>query len=118
MEESGGAKDVRDWVFLDDAQYQGYIFKCERLNCPIERGDVKWVLHMVSGDIVILQESKIEDISHPITISLKGHHRVQQLFLMLVGRSKGIVTIWDPQSFQLLDLRIGSFSSYCKFKSL
>jgi len=40
------------------------------------------------------------------------------LYLPSVGCSGGIIVIWDPQVLELGDSRIGSFSVYCKFKSL
>ena len=35
-----------------------------------------------------------------------------------MGRSKGIIVIWDPQVLDLTDSHIRSFSFFCKFKSL
>ena len=40
------------------------------------------------------------------------------LYLPSVGRSGGIIVIWDPQVLELGESRIGSFSVCCRFKSL
>ena len=32
------------------------------LNCPVKRGDVKWVLRKFACDVAILQESKMEEV--------------------------------------------------------
>ena len=87
------------------------------LNCPLKRGDVRWVLRRFSCDIAILQKSNMGDIGHPI-ISIWGRCLVKWLFLLSGGRSGGIITIWYSQTFELLDLGIGSSSVYCKFKLL
>jgi len=89
-----------------------------RLNCPNKRGDVKWVLRTFACDVAILQESKLEVGSCLIAISLWGRRPIELLYLPSVGRSGGIIVIWDPQVLELDDSRIGSFSVCCKFKSL
>jgi len=76
------------------------------------------VLQRFSCDIAILQESKMEDVSHPTAISLQGCRPVKWLCLSSMGRPGGIITIWDPQTLELMYKRIGSFSVCCKFKSL
>jgi len=45
----------------------------------------------------------------PIAVRLWGRRPMKWLFLVSVGRSGGIVTIWDPQTVELLDSKIGSF---------
>ena len=47
-----------------------------------------------------------------------GCQPIEWLYLPSVGRSGGIIVIWDPQVVELGDSRIGSFSICCKFKSL
>ena len=39
-------------------------------NCPNKRRDAIWVLRNFCCDIAILQESKMEEVNHPIAISL------------------------------------------------
>jgi len=86
------------------------------LNCPVKRGDVKWVLRRFACDVAILQETKMEEIGRDVVVSLWGRRRVQWLFLPSVGRSGGIIIMWDPQVLEIEDSRIGRFSVCCKFK--
>jgi len=69
-------------------------------------------------DVAILQESKLEVVSRPLAISLWGRRPIEWLYLPSVGRSGGIIVIWDPQVWELDDSRIGSFSVCSRFKSL
>ena len=80
--------------------------------------DVKWVLRTFACDVAILQESKLEVVSRPLAISLWGRRPIEWLYLPSVGRSGGIIVIWDPQVLELCESRIGSFSVYCRFKSM
>jgi len=76
------------------------------------------VLRKFACDVAILQESKLEVVGCPVVVSLWGRRQVLWPFLPSVGRSAGIIIIWDPQFFELEDFKIGSFSVCCKFKSL
>jgi len=60
----------------------------------------------------------MEVISRSIAISLWGRHLVEQIHLPSMGRSGGIIILWNPKILELVDSRIGSFSVSCKFKSL
>jgi len=73
---------------------------------------------LVNCDVAILQESKMEEVGCDVVVSLSGQHRVQWLFLPSVGRSGGIIIMWDPQVLEIEDSRIGCFSMCCKFKSM
>jgi len=63
------------------------------LNCPNKRGDVKWVLRNYRCDIAILQESKMEEVDHPVAISLWGSRSMDWLALPSRGRAGGIIVI-------------------------
>lgn len=69
------------------------------------------VLHTFSCDIAILQESKMEGVSHHIVVSSWGHHQVQWpfLFWQAVDHWGGIIVIWDPQVLKLINCRMGLF---------
>jgi len=88
------------------------------LNCLDKRGKVKWVLRRNSCDVAILQESKMEVVPRSIVVSLWGRRPVEWIQLPSVGRSGGIIILWDPQILELLDSCIRSFSLCCKFKLL
>ena len=85
------------------------------LNCPINRGHVRQVLQNYFCDIAILQESKMEDVNNPIAIRLWGRRPVDWIFLPSIGRSEGIIVIWNTQVLELVDPKIGSYTVYCKF---
>jgi len=79
-------------------------------------------LRRFSCDVAFLQESKMEVVSLPIAISLWGRRPLEWLYLPSMGRSGGLVVIWDPQvlgaCLELADSHIGLFSVWCKFKSM
>jgi len=87
-------------------------------NCPNKRGDIKRVLRTFACDVTILQESKLEVVSRPLAISLWGRRPIEWLYLPSVGRSRGIIVIWDPQVLELGESRIGSFPVCSRFQSL
>ena len=60
----------------------------------------------------------MEDVSCPIAIGIWVRCLVNWLSLPSVGCSGGIITIWDPQTFELLDSSLGSFLCVVRFKSL
>ena len=60
----------------------------------------------------------MEVVGHSVVVSLWGCRQVQWLFLPSVGRSGGIIIMWDPQVLEIEDSCIGSFSVCCKFKSM
>jgi len=60
----------------------------------------------------------MEVVTRSIAISLWGRRPVEWIHLPLLGRSGGIIILWDPQILELVDSCIGSFSVCCKFKSL
>jgi len=77
--ESVGDAVDRDRLFSDGANVNVLAWNVTGLNCPNNRGDVKWVLRTFACDVAILQESKLEVVSHPIAISLWGHRRFEWL---------------------------------------
>ena len=76
------------------------------------------MLRTFGCDVAILQESKLEVVSRSIAVSLWGRRPIEWRYLPSVGRSGGIIVIWDPEVLELGDSRIGSFSVCCKFRSL
>uniref|UniRef100_A0A7C8YQP7 Endonuclease/exonuclease/phosphatase domain-containing protein n=1 Tax=Opuntia streptacantha TaxID=393608 RepID=A0A7C8YQP7_OPUST len=88
------------------------------LNCPNKSGDVKWVLRNFRCDIAILQETKMEEVNFSTAFSLWGRRSVDWLVLPSVGRSGGIVFIWDDQVLELVDSKVGTYAICGKFKSL
>ena len=76
------------------------------------------MLRKFAYDVAILQESKMEEVDRAIVVSLWGRRRVEWRFLPSVGRSGGIIILWDSQVLELEDSSIGCFSVCCRFKSL
>jgi len=54
------------------------------LNCPVKRGDVKWVLRKYACDVAILQESKMEEVGRDVVVSL----------WVVAEQSGGICHLW------------------------
>ena len=50
-------------------------------------------------DVAILVESKLEELNKNIALSLWSHRPFDWLFLPSVGRSGGIIVIWDPPAY-------------------
>ena len=69
-------------------------------------------------DIVILQKTKMEEVNLFMAFSLWGRRSVDWLVLPSVGRSGGIVIIWDDQALELIDSKRGTYATCGKFKSL
>jgi len=63
------------------------------LNCPIKRGNVKWVIRRFSYDVAILLESKLKEISRHITLSRWGRRSFGWIFHPFVGCFGGIVIV-------------------------
>jgi len=70
------------------------------LNFPNKRRDVKWVLRKYCCDAAILVESKLEEINRNIALSFWGGRPFDWIFPPLVGRSGGIIVIWDTQALE------------------
>jgi len=71
------------------------------------------VLRRFSCDSAILLESKLEEISRHITLSLWGGRPFDGLFRPYVGRSRGFIIILNSQALKLIDSRIGLFLYVC-----
>ena len=56
-------------------------------------------------DIAILQETKMEEVTFSTAISRWGRRSVDWMVLPSVGRSGGIVIIWDDQALESIDYR-------------
>ena len=88
------------------------------LNCPFKRGSVVWVLRRYLCDVAILLESKLEEVDDQVILSLWSRCQVKWLFLPSIGRSLGIIIIFDFQVFELVDYRIGVYFSCCNLRSM
>ena len=87
------------------------------LIAPI-RGGCQVATSKFGCDIVILQESEMEDVNRPVVFDLWGRRSMDWLALPFVGRSGGIIVIWDNQIVKLVDSKVGTYAVYIKFKSL
>ena len=88
------------------------------VNCPNKRGVVNCLLRKFRCDIAILQESKMEEVNHPVVFDLWGRRSMDWLALPSVGHSGGIIVIWDDQIVELVDSKVGTYAVCIKFKSL
>jgi len=60
----------------------------------------------------------MEEVNLFTAISLWGRRFVDWVVLLPVGRSGGIVIIWDDQALELIDSKVGMYAICGKFKSL
>lgn len=82
-----------------------------------KRGVIKEVLRSIGPDIVILQETKKERLDDKVVGSLwKSRHR-SWVALPSLGRSGGIVIIWDSRAVKVTECMIGNFSVTIKIEA-
>ena len=86
------------------------------LNDREKRSRVHNSLRMWKGDVVCLQETKMETISTGVVRSIWGSPFVGWDFQAAEGASGGMLLMWDKRVMEQLDVAKGEFTLSCKFK--
>jgi len=61
-------------------------------------------------DLVCLQETESEEVSCSVVRSLWGNYSVDFSFLKAEGASRGIIVMWDKNTFNFVSFSQGDFS--------
>ena len=86
------------------------------LNDREKRRRVLNSLRLWKGDVVCLQETKMESISTGVVRSIWGSPFVGWDFQAVEGASGGMLLMWDKRVVEQLDAVKGVFTLLCKFK--
>ncbi|KAG6666005.1 hypothetical protein CIPAW_01G000700 [Carya illinoinensis] len=89
-----------------------------RLNKQAKRLQVRNFLRQWQGDIICLQETKLELITRQIVRSLWRGHHVGWSYLPSKGASGGILIMFDKRVVERLEHCVGDFSVACFFVNI
>jgi hypothetical protein len=88
------------------------------LNNPRKREVVKNLLRDWKGDVVCLQETKLDLLDLKTIKSLWGNSYVGWEVLNAINTVGEILLMWDKRVLEKTDLYIGEFFVFCQWKSL
>jgi exonuclease III len=88
------------------------------LNCKIKRSQIKNALKLWKGEVICLQETKLENISRSVVRSLWSNRFADWKFLESEGASGGVLIMWDKRVAEVQDCVKGQFTISCKFKNV
>jgi exonuclease III len=88
------------------------------LNCRLKRSQIKNALKLWKGEVICLQETKLENISRSVVRSLWSNRFADWKFLESEGASGGILLMWDNRVTEVQDCVKGQFSISCRFKNV
>uniref|UniRef100_A0A2N9HB65 Reverse transcriptase domain-containing protein n=1 Tax=Fagus sylvatica TaxID=28930 RepID=A0A2N9HB65_FAGSY len=79
---------------------------------------IKNVLKLWKGEVVCLQETKLESISRSVVQSLWSNRFADWKYLESEGASGGVLIMWDKRVAEVQDCVKGQFSISCRFKNV
>ncbi|KAF5461248.1 hypothetical protein F2P56_021060 [Juglans regia] len=88
------------------------------LHDPNKRLQVRNLLRQWKGDIICLQETKLEDISRQIVRSLWRGQHVGWSFLPSNGASGGVLVMFDTRVVERVEECVGDFTVACSFVNI
>uniref|UniRef100_A0A2N9HSR5 Reverse transcriptase domain-containing protein n=1 Tax=Fagus sylvatica TaxID=28930 RepID=A0A2N9HSR5_FAGSY len=84
----------------------------------LKRSQIKNALKLWKGEVICLQETKLENISRSVVRSLWSNRFADWKFLESEGASGGILLMWDNRVTEVQDCVKGQFSISCRFKNV
>jgi hypothetical protein len=84
----------------------------------MKRSQIKNALKLWKGEVICLQETKLENISRSVVRSLWSNRFADWKFLESEGASGGILLMWDNRVTEVQDCVKGQFSISCRFKNV
>lgn len=87
------------------------------LNEAEKRSTIKSLFHKWKADIVCLQETKIEDWSPLLIRQVWGNRWVEWATLNSIGRSGGVIVLWDKRQWSNRGVHQGLYTISCMLES-
>lgn len=76
----------------------------------LKRGSIKEVVFKEDRNILVLQELKREEVKRRFISSIWKSRFKEWVFLPSMGRSRGILVVWDVRRVNVVESLIGDFS--------
>lgn len=87
------------------------------LNEADKRSTIKSMIYKWRADIVCLQETKIEDGSSQRIRQVWGNRWVEWAAMNSIGRSGGIIVLWDKRQWSNRGIQQGCYTISCMLES-
>lgn len=78
-----------------------------------KRPEIKSALKGWKGELVVLQETKMEEIGKEVIRDLWAGHYVEWEQLGARGMARGVLLMWDNKIFSKVDVKMGQHSISC-----
>ena len=88
------------------------------LNSKEKRAQIKNALKLWNGDIICLQETKLDHIGRAVIRSLWGNRFADWAYQESEGASGGTVIMWDKRVVEVQNCVKGQYSISCRFKNI
>ena len=76
----------------------------------IKKRAIKKIICKINPDLVVLQEVKREAIDRAFVASIWISRFKEWVFLLAIGRSGGILVMWDVRTLKIKEALLGDFS--------
>jgi exonuclease III len=84
----------------------------------MKRSQIKNALKLWKGEVICLQETKLENIGRSVVRSLWSNRFADWKYLESEGASGGVLIMWDKRVAEVQDCVKGQFSISCRFKNV
>ena len=84
----------------------------------MKSSQIKNALKLWKGEVICLQETKLENIGRLVVRSLWSNRFADWKYLESEGASGGVLIMWDKCVAEVQDCVKGQFSISCRFKNV